>query len=504
MTRRHAGLAALLAITAHTQAAIDAPPAIGENPAPAALATPTDPHAPAMEEHSGPPASSVPLSGKVDSSSIPSPIQFDSLETDVEEDLGLSGDRVGEAASVKSMEIEIQQALDANDPALAEKLFAQLMRLGAPTSRKRDAMLRMGKQLEEKQKQYAKAIVVYEQFVQNFPNDPESPEILLRLGRLYRNIGAYASALNKFYSVLYSSIQMKNGGEYTDASLRAKMEIAHTHFAAGEYQKAGDLYSKIKLLKMSSEESSEIAFRLAYISFLDGDYSKSVTEAQLFLDTFPASPLAPEAQYLYIQSLKKLNRETEAMKETLELLQAGQKFGQKKPAVWAYWQRKTGNEIANDLYESGDFYGAAQIYQKLAELNDAPDWRGPAIYQFGLCCERLRHFDRAREAYRYIIDKIPATSKITSGTGIVGENVSTVRDMAEWRYEHLNWIDKTEKEVFPLINKPIPAPGLPVVGQNGLQSAAPSAPSSPVQQAANQIAPGAAAAKPAVAPTAVR
>jgi TolA-binding protein len=499
MIRRTAGLAALLAITAHTQAEIAAPPAIGENPA--AQPTLAAPGASAMQEHAAPPAPPTSLSDKVDKSSIPSPIQFDSLETELEEDLGLSGDRVGEAASVKSMEIEIQQALDANDPALAEKLFAQLMRLGAPTSRKRDAMLRMGRQLEENQKQYSKAIVVYEQFIGNFPDDASSPDILLRLGRLYRATGANASALNKFYSVLYSSIQMKSGDEYNDASLRAKMEIAHTHFAAGEYQKAGELYSKIKLLKMSPEESSELAFRMAYIAYLAGDFSKSLTEAQLFLDTFPASPLAPEAQYLFIQSLKKLNRDTEAMKETLELLQAGQRYGQKKPAVWAYWQRKTGNEIANELYESGDFYGAAQIYQKLAELNDAPDWRGPAIYQFGLCCERLRHFDRAREAYRYIIDKIPASSKSASGTAIVGENVSTVRDMAEWRYEHLNWLEKTEKEVFPLINKPIPGPGLPTVGQNGLQ---PAAPATSVQQAANQIAAPPSSAPAAVAPAAVR
>lgn len=487
MIRLLAGLAALFAVTAHTHAAIAELPKIGENTTPAV--------GPAMQEHAAAPAPNPQsLSDKVDTSKIPSPIQFDSLETEVEDDLGLGGDRVGEAASVKSMEIEIQQALEMNDPALAEKLFTQLMRLGAPTSRKRDAMLRMGKQLDENQKQYAKAIVVYEQFIQNFPNDPESPETLLRLGHLYRNIGANASALNKFYSVLYSSLQLKNGDEYTDASLRAKMEIAHTHFAAGEYQKAGDLYSKIKLLKMSPEESSELAFRLAYIAYLAGDYPKSVTEAQLFLDTFPASPLAPEAQYLFIQSLKKLNRNTEATKETLELLQAGQKYGQKKPAVWAYWQRKTGNEIANELYGSGDYYGAAQIYQKLAELNDAPDWRGPAIYQFGLCCERLRHFDRAREAYRYIIDKIPATPKTSTGTGIVGENVSTVREMAEWRFEHLNWLEKTEKEIFPLINQPIPAPGLPSIGQN---AATPATPPTPTQQAANQIAP-----QPASAPAA--
>jgi tetratricopeptide (TPR) repeat protein len=264
------------------------------------------------------------------------------------------------------------------------------------------------------------------------------------------------------------------------------MEIAHTHFAAGEFKKAGDLYSKIKLLKMSPEESSEVAFRLAYISYLSGEYANSLTAAQTFLDTFPSSPLAPEAQYLFIQSLKKLGRDTEAMKETIELLQAGQKYGKSKPAVWAYWQRKTGNEIANELYESGDAFGALTIYQKLAALNDAPDWRGPTIYQIGLCYERLRHFDRAREAYRYIIDKIPASTNTASGVAIVGENVSTVRDMAEWRLEHLAWLEKTEKEMFPLINKPIPLPQQPTATQAGTQ---PPTPATPTRQAANQIAP---------------
>ena len=493
MIRRNAGLAALFAFTAYTQAEIAAPPAIGENPAPSEPAH-------AMEEHAAPPAKATTLSDKVDSSTIPSPIPFDSLESELEEDLGLSSDRVGEVASIKSMEIEIQQALEMNETALAEKLFAQLMRLGAPTSRKRDAMLRMARQLEEKQKQPAKAIVVYEQFLGNFPDDPEAPETLLRLGRLYRSTGANASALNKFYSVLYSSLQLKTGDDYTDSSLRAKMEIAHTHFAAGEFQKAGDLYSKIKLLKMSPEESSEVAFRLAYISYLSGEYANSLTEAQAFLDTFPSSPLAPEAQYLFIQSLKKLGRDTEAMKETIELLQAGQKYGKTKPAVWAYWQRKTGNEIANELYESGDAFGALTIYQKLAALNDAPDWRGPTIYQIGLCYERLRHFDRAREAYRYIIDKIPASTKTASGDAIVGENVSTVRDMAEWRLEHLAWLEKTEKEMFPLINKPILPPQQPTASQASAQA---TTPATPTQQAANQIAPAPAAAA-ATPPAAVR
>lgn len=479
MTTRFAGLAAwaALAVPVSLHAEIAGPPPLGPNSEPAAA-----PSAPSMQEFAAPPSKPSSLSDKAEFSTIPAPIEFDSLEseTEIEEDLGLLPNRAGEAASVKSMEIEIQQALELGDTALAEKLFDKLMRLGAPTARKRDAILRMGRQLDEQQKEPAKAIVVYEQFLQQFPNDPESPEILLRLGRIYRETGAHASALNKFYSVLYSSLQVKTGEDYNNASLRAKMEIAHTHFAAGEYKEAAQLYSRVKLVKMSPEEASEVAFRLAYISFLAGEHAQALTKADAFLDTYPASPLAPEAQYLKIQALKKLGRNTEAMKETIELLQAGREFGKKQPAVWAYWQRKTGNEIANELYESGDAFGALTVYQKLAALNDAPDWRGPTIYQIGLCYERLRHLDRAREAYKYIIDKIPVTNP-AQGDAVVGENLATIRDLAEWRLEHLDWLEKAEKDMFPLIDKPVPSPQQP--------AAAGAPASSPAQQAANQIAP---------------
>jgi TolA-binding protein len=353
----------------------------------------------------------------------------------------------------------------------------------------------MGRDLDEKQKQPAKAAVVYEQFVNLFPSDPETPGTLLRLGRIYRENGAYGSALNKFYSVLYSSLQVKTGEEYTDSSLRAKMEIAHTHFASGDYKAAAELYSRLKLVKMTQAEASEVAFRSAYISYLSGQYTNSLTGAESFLSTYPISPLAPEAQYLRVQSLRALGRKEEAMKETIKLLQAGREYGKKKPAVWAYWQRKTGNDIANELYESGDTLGALSVYQKLADLNEAPNWRGPTVYQIGLCFERLRYHARAREAYRYIIDKIPASAPAAEGDAMVGLNLATLRDMAQWRLDNLDWLEKTEQELYPLLDKETPPSDLQPTFLKTEQPAATPAPAQSTQQAANQIAPQSAVAR---------
>jgi tetratricopeptide (TPR) repeat protein len=421
--------------------------------------------------------------------SIASPIAFDALEVDVEENPEYAPSLRASAAAIDGLQTDIQHALQDGNPPLAEKLFNELLAIGSPLEKKRGAILTMARNLDEKQKQPAKAAVLYEQFVNLFPNAPEAPDTLLRLGKIYRDNGAYAAALNKFYSVLYSSLQVKTGDEYTGSSLRAKMEIAHTHFASGDYKTAAQLYSRLKLIKMSQAEASEVAFRSAYIAYLSGQYTSSLTEAQSFLATYPNSPLAPEAQYLNIQSLKALGRKDEAMRETIKLLQAGREYGKKKPLIWAYWQRKTGNEIANELYETGDTLGALSVYQKLAELNDAPSWRGPTVYQIGLCFERLRHIDRAREAYRYIIDKIPSSTN--ESDPLVGINLSTLRDMAQWRIDNLNWLEKTEKELYPLLDRSAPAPEFQPAFLKTEVAPPPATPNAATQQAAKQIAPAA-------------
>ncbi len=365
-----------------------------------------------------------------------------------------------ESREIVGMEAEIQRAIDGGDPVLAEQFFNKLLQEGGSDEGKRDAILRMGRAMQDQVKQPAKAIVVYEQFVDLFPNDPEAPDVLLRLGRIYRDQGAYATALNKFYGVLYSALQVKTVGPSGDNSLRAKMEIAHTHFAAGDYPKALELYSRIKLLDMSQEEASEVAFRRAYISYLAKDYVTSLNDAQTFLATYPASPLAPEAQYLYVQSLKSLGRDKEAMGETMKLLEAGRQYGKKNPEVWVYWQRKTGNDIANELYENNDIVGALSIYQKLANLDTDPGWRGSAVYQIGLCFERLRHLNRAKEAYKWIVDNVKPSAPSATDS-LLGINLQTLHELAAWRLDNLAWLEKTEQEVYPLLNKPIPGPQAP-------------------------------------------
>ncbi len=104
----------------------------------------------------------------------------------------------------------------------------------------------------------------------------------------------------------------------------------------------------------------------------------------------------------------------------------------------SHWQRRTGNQLANDFFEAGDILNAHSIYASLLELSPEPTWRLPLIYQIALCYERLGLLDRAQTSYQSIV--------AASGTAPPPELAELFR-MAAWRLEHLNWRERLEKQV---------------------------------------------------------
>ena len=108
------------------------------------------------------------------------------------------------------------------------------------------------------------------------------------------------------------------------------------------------------------------------------------------------------------------------------------------PKRWAYWQRRTGNQLANDFFETGDTLNAHAIYTGLLELSAEPNWRLPLTYQIALCYERLGITDRARSSYQTIVD--------TAGVTPPAELAELSR-MAAWRLDHLSWRDRVEQQV---------------------------------------------------------
>ena len=156
-----------------------------------------------------------------------------------------------------------------------------------------------------------------------------------------------------------------------------------------------------------------------------------------------------------------------------------QERASKDPDNWAYWQKRTGNKLANELYEQGDYLNALLIYETLFKIPGDAEWHSQALYQIGLIYERMFQPDRASAAYTEIIYrstnaapapnnvvKSPATSstnatpsgqppsatlakKTTSQTSAqpVSSGLNLIREMAQWRLDNLHRDRNVNQEV---------------------------------------------------------
>ncbi len=303
-----------------------------------------------------------------------------------------------------------------------------------------------------KKADFTKAAAVYERFVKEYPEDPLIPTVYLELGRTLRALGAYKQAISRFYSVLNTTLKLpdENQEQYRQVARTAQYEIAETYFETGQYEQANHFFSRLKLLDLAPEDRARAHFKSDFAMSLSGDDEKAVAGLQNFLELYPDDENVPEARYLLSVSLRRLGRAQESLRATLDLLRAEESRVQKDPQRWSYWQRRTGNQLANDFYQSGDFADAMQIYEGLVNLSADPTWVLPSKYQLGLCYERLRRFDKARDCYQTILSetkKNPELAPARSG-------LADLADMAAWRLSQLDWQMNTDNQLSWLFPAP--------------------------------------------------
>lgn len=337
----------------------------------------------------------------------------------------------------------------------AERTFADALSLDVPVAAKRELLLRMV-QLYQNADDPLRAIAVMEKFLHSFPEDGDHPELLLRIGLLYRETGAFAAATARFYAVLNSTMRPSADDidERRRLATKARLEIADTYMAQGNLAEAQKFYSLLQLLDLSPPDRERVQFRGAQLQHSLRLWQPAERELAAFLTAFPGSSFAAEARYLRARALKELGRKDEAVQEVIALLRGQDATDPALAATVAYWKRRTGNELANTFYEQGDILGALAIYQALARASEDPAWRWPAVYQVGLCFERLHLPERAAEAYQIIVT--PAATPAPAGT--LTDTLVSLQGMAQWRLDHLDWIEQFENKLQVLTaGKPVDA-----------------------------------------------
>ena len=289
-----------------------------------------------------------------------------------------------------------------------------------------------------------KATAIYEKFVKEFADDEQVPQALRELGRTLRDMGVYALAINRFYSVINSTLKFspQDFHQYELVAKTAQFEIAQTYFESGDYAEAGKFFGRVRLLELAPQDRARAQFMAACSEQLAGNLSSAATILKTYLAQSPDDPSVPEARFLLATTLRQLKRPQEALAVTLELLRDERSRNGTDPKSWLYWQRRTGNQLANDFFQNGDTLNALVIYKGLRELAPDPGWRMSVTYQIALCYERLFQLDEARSTYQAIIDA--ATGR--AGTPPPTEEMKELGRMSSWRLAHMEWRDKVQHE----------------------------------------------------------
>ena len=317
---------------------------------------------------------------------LAAPVAASATSTDIDFALsrppqGIDASNATSAVTADSqIELELaRRQRQAQDFEQASRTLVFILNADAPDEIKRTSLLELA--LTAKQAgQSMRAIQIFAQYLQRYPEDPRVPEVMLQQAFLYRQVGAYSMAFSKFYAVITAILNMKldNNGYYQRLVLQAQTEIAETYYLQGNFVEAVDFFER--LLKFESATLNKAEIRLKLIRSLSacGRHEEAVREAQELLTS---NPKEAEARFLLAVSLQHLGRKQEAMRQVLLLLES--------PEGKA-WKQSIGNQIGNTLYAQGDYRNALIVYRQLSQADPSSEWQIPVLYQIGLIHERLQ------------------------------------------------------------------------------------------------------------------
>ncbi len=320
------------------------------------------------------------------------------------------------------------------EPGNAESILKGLLADDVPEAVQKDALLQLAEVARE-ENYLARAQTIYSQFLNRWPDDPQVPEIYLKQGEIFRQMGLTDLALGKFYSVMASALSLKDDqfSAYQKLVLETQVEIADTHYLMGHFVDAADFYNRLLQNPDPDLGRPEMQFRLVRSLAVIGRNSEAASQAQDFLSRYPAADQTPEVRYYLAQALKAMGRDNEALEQALLCLKQQKISTGNDSAVWAYWQQRVGNEIGNQLYHEGDYVHALEIYVDLAQLDSSAVWQVPVYYQMGLTYEKLSQPQKASDIYKQIMAR-----EAEVGTNAT-PGMQAVFDMAKWRIDFLKW-----------------------------------------------------------------
>ena len=197
-------------------------------------------------------------------------IRASAVPTDVNPALARSQELISSSNLTAGVEAEAQIKLDLARRKRLERDFKQanqtltsILESDAPDELQRTALLELALTAQEAD-QPARAVQILAQYVDRYRDDPNAPEVLLRQGLLYRQMGADSMALSKFYGVMTTVLNLKldKSGYHERLVLQAQTEIAETRYQEGEFAEAAELFERLLKSDETGLNREEIHLKL--------------------------------------------------------------------------------------------------------------------------------------------------------------------------------------------------------------------------------------------------
>ena len=281
--------------------------------------------------------------------------------------------------------------------------------------------------------------LMYEKYVETYPNAIDTPKVHLSLANFYLNCQAYERALYHFYKILNSTLTIVN----TDISnhesyvIWAQLGIAQTYLEQKRYTEAYDFFTKIHLKNFENSIAQEVIFKEALCAYLSKHFYNAETLLKDYCSQTPQTAQLPEAYYYLVHCYKEMDNKDNMLRTLFELLKIGQQKRIDKEIYWENWdkyQTLSAKEVAQDFYTEGNLIDAIKLYQVLVDMNTTPEWQWPILCQMGLCYERLGLSLKSKAAYELIAN---AQEQWNEKNINWSEDLRNYQLQAKWHLEQL-------------------------------------------------------------------
>ena len=337
---------------------------------------------------------------------------------------------------------------------LSKKTFIRLIKSRPPVRYRKKALLQLAL-LAEKNEEWVRANQIYSHYDKLYPEDPNQILVHLKMADILRKTGAIEQALHKYHAVIAMTMKAKGyPKKYLPViqrlGVKAKIEIAETHFLDGDYVSAARHYHRLLTQKHSQSDlvkinKPHVHYKLIHSHSKNDDDTKVEKESKSFLKDYGDHPKAIEVRYLYAKVWMKKSRNSDALKQFMKILENPTTSKETEPETWTRLQFKIGVEIAGLMAKELNFTSAIQIYEGHMPPNIEENRSSQVNYQLGIFNEDLKTHQKALAYYKKIIDRIAILKK--DNLNSLSRPSKMFGDMAEWRLKTLNWFEAKESEI---------------------------------------------------------